>query len=264
MRFSPLLGASTTATESTAHDTQHTAQFQSPSRGFNDCNCSRALAQTTCGAVRFSPLLGASTTATNFIDGSGEQGVSFSPLLGASTTATSDATVLHRCSCGFQSPSRGFNDCNRNCRAGLRGWGTLPGRWNRVLWSLYCIVPLRGHPWPPRPRPIASQLATRPSRAGELRSPAARAAVPATGSRQKRLASTPTPAPGRARPRPARPARPALAPAASCDGPPFCPVSHAPPATSPLRNEGQGSGCGWWCLNLPRTAGHLSTRRAVH
>src|SRR5581483_10792913 len=87
--------------------------FQSPSRGFNDCNSSSPRAPTTTRRC-FSPLLGASTTATQHMTPKCVSSLrGFSPLLGASTTATDRARVRAVAHQEFQSPSRGFNDCNR-------------------------------------------------------------------------------------------------------------------------------------------------------
>src|SRR5581483_10551517 len=88
------------------------AVFQSPPRGFNECNQIRA----QCVPWRdppFSPLLGASMSATELHFAVQRQdGTSFSPLLGASMSATGPAQGLAPGPAHFQSPPRGFNECN--------------------------------------------------------------------------------------------------------------------------------------------------------
>src|SRR5581483_10403860 len=101
--FSPLLGASTTAASSPHSSPQKSPQFQSPSRGFNDCSQSKSLI-VSWGRLRFSPLLGASTTAAYRRQQIGVRlSGCFSPLLGASTTAASSPHSSPQKSPQFQS-----------------------------------------------------------------------------------------------------------------------------------------------------------------
>src|SRR5581483_4707095 len=122
--FSPLLGASTTAASSPHSSPQKSPQFQSPSRGFNDCSQSKSLI-VSWGRLRFSPLLGASTTAAYRRQQIGVRlSGCFSPLLGASTTAASSPHSSPQKSPQFQSPSRGFNDCSQS-KSLIVSWGRL-------------------------------------------------------------------------------------------------------------------------------------------
>src|SRR5581483_7675474 len=119
--------------------------FQSPSRGFNDCNRSRAGEGSGPSGVSV-PFSGLQrlqqANAIGFfgtppavsVPFSGLQRLqliervcklvrlhSFSPLLGASTTATPGEVVLFPFTPMFQSPSRGFNDCNRSAPPSCSG-----------------------------------------------------------------------------------------------------------------------------------------------
>src|SRR5581483_10403859 len=111
--FSPLLGASTTAASSPHSSPQKSPQFQSPSRGFNDCSQSKSLI-VSWGRLRFSPLLGASTTAAEQEWGINPKRLELfqSPSRGFNDCSLPKAADRRPPFWLFQSPSRGFNDCS--------------------------------------------------------------------------------------------------------------------------------------------------------
>src|SRR5581483_2261596 len=87
--FSPLLGASMRATATRCDHRAGSSRFQSPPRGFNECNAASRPGTVARPGSPFSPLLGASMSATGYQQADpAMRSLPFSPLLGASMSAT--------------------------------------------------------------------------------------------------------------------------------------------------------------------------------